>query len=83
MNLEDTAFRFAGTLQRFEYTLCSRDRLWTVLFPDPRGTWHRLDITGYERTLYVVHAQENGGGLEIIPGRSVCPMQEFGLGGAR
>ena len=78
MTLERSAQAFVRDLGHFAYDLSVLDHVWNVLFPDQRGTWHRLHVNKYKQVFFVTDADGRCGSLEIVPGKSVRTTDEMG-----
>ena len=51
--LDALSCAFVDELGAFAYELSSLDFVWNVLFPGPKGTWHRLHVNKYQQTYLV------------------------------
>jgi hypothetical protein len=58
---------FITELAFFAYELSCLDRVWNVLFPDPKGRWHHLHVNQYKNTYYITNIDGDCGSLEYEP----------------
>ena len=79
MSFEAITSAFVNETRNFDYSLASRDHLWNIIFPDNLGKWRHIHINKYERTFYISHIDGDAGGLEVHPGKSVKPVEQFGI----
>jgi hypothetical protein len=79
MNFQENIFDFVKELSNFNYELSCVDKIWNLIFPDQKSKWHHLHVTKYKQTYYLNHIDGNGGGLEVIPGKTVQPVKDFGF----
>jgi hypothetical protein len=69
--LDALSCAFVDELGAFAYELSGLDLVWNVLFPDLKGTWHRLHVNKYQQTYYITHVAGDCGSLEVAPGKAV------------
>ena len=53
MQLKNIVNQFLNTLQKFDYSLQSTDRIWEILFKDTSNSWHYLHISKYRDTYFL------------------------------
>jgi hypothetical protein len=71
VRLDTLVCAFVDELGAFAYELSSLDFVWNILFPDPKGTWHRLHVNKYKETFYITHVGGDCGSLEVKPGKTL------------
>ena len=80
MKIDIQVGEFIKELGSFAYEMSSLDRVWNLLFPDPKGCWHHLHVINYKQTFYITDVDGEGGGLEFEPGKVVRVSDYPGIG---
>jgi hypothetical protein len=72
---------FVNELDDFACELSVLDRVWNIIFTDPKGRWHRIHINTYKQTFYITHVDGACGSLEVEPEKSVRVSKAVEFGG--
>jgi hypothetical protein len=78
MKCANQVVAFLRSLDRFEYRLSVMDHVWDLYFPDRQERWSHLQIVKYGETFYLDHIDGETPGLEVVPGKSVSMLSDFG-----
>ncbi len=71
-------YAFLKNLSRFEYRLSVLDHEWDIYFPDRQECWNHLQVVKYRETFCLAHIDGETPGLEVVPGKSVGVLSDFG-----
>ncbi len=70
--------RFLHDLETFEYEMSSMDKVWSFLFADNTGRWHKLCIVFYDNAFQIRHHEYENGCLLINEKKEVSIVDVFG-----
>jgi hypothetical protein len=74
--MNEIAFTFIKKLNKFEYRISFKDRIWNVIFPDKKGKYHYLIVTKYREDFYIGDMDGNLPTIEITPKKNTLTIAQ-------